>query len=177
MPCAALAVLAAGVPSCLPVVCVGDSWALSRLGFGPHDVEHSPDLLAACRGPCLEFRGRALGGEAPFLRLALLTLRQLFLASASGGCYALSKFRHELAGNRAIDQAAQVRERAGVYGPRLHPGAQFVEQCLGLILAAAEQSRRRGPFFGEQGIWKNQITTTLRATHLAARFLCVLWLY
>ena len=169
--------LAAGLPVCSPVDCVEDSWALPRLGFGPHDVEHSPDLLAACRSPGLVFRGRALGGEALFLCVALLALHQLFLTPSPCSRDALPEFGHELACNRAIDQATQIREWAGVDGPCLHPCAQFVEQRLGLVLAATDQSLRCNSLLREQGIWKNQFTTTLRVANLATRFLCVLWLY
>ncbi|MDP2322999.1 MAG: hypothetical protein Q8N51_03110 [Gammaproteobacteria bacterium] len=37
-----------------------------------------------------------------------------------------------------------------------------------MIAAAIQQNKRRGPFFREQRVWKDQITTTLRLIRIAA---------
>jgi hypothetical protein len=115
---------------------------------------------AGCE-PSLVFRGRALGGKTLLLGFALLAQAQLFRLSAPGRRHALAQFRHELAGQGSSDQTTQVGDRAGMDCIRLHPGAQFVEQGLGLLRAALNQEECRRTLFREQAFRQDQITTTI----------------
>jgi hypothetical protein len=134
-----------------------------------HRVEHFPDLRPACGYLGLVFRCCALGGKAAFLCLALLAQDQFLLVPAPGYRNPQSQLRDELAGDRTPDQTAQVRDRARVHRFRLQARAQFVEQRLGLIRAALDQEERRGSFFREQSLGKDQITTTVRSVFIATR--------
>jgi hypothetical protein len=120
--------------------------------------------LGAARGdPGLVFRGRALGGKALLLGLALLAQDQFLSMPAPGRRNALSQFRHELAGQGAPDQATQVGHRAGMH--RVFACIRALSsssKAWACERAALNQDKRRLPFFGEQGFRQNQITTTLR---------------
>lgn len=83
-----------------------------------------------------------------------------FRPSSACGSNAQSGFRNEAPSQRPRHEAAQVGERRGGHGARLHAGSEFVEQRLGLIGVPAHQRSRDGSLVGCQPCRKNQITTT-----------------
>ena len=113
------------------------------------------------------FRGSGFGGNAPLLGVALLTQGLVLLVPAPDSRHALSQFGHELACQGTPDQTAQVGDRTGMHRVCLHSGREFVEQGLGVLGAALNQGKRRGPFLGEQALRQNQITTTTLRVSLA----------
>ena len=97
--------------------------------------------------------------------------------SAPDSRNALSQFRDELTNQGPVDQAPQVGDRAGMHRVCLHSGREFVEQGLRVLRAALNQGKRRLPFFGEQALRQNQITTTTLRVSLARDDLrCEWWL-
>lgn len=130
-----------------------------RADAAAHVAQQFADALPALALARLVFGGCTLGGEPAFFGV-LRPARCCFPVEAIAlGGNAGRKLWHELASNGALDQAAQVGDRAAhPFG--LQPAGEFVEERLGLVGHLAQQPLGCVSLLGQQPIREDQCFTT-----------------
>ena len=130
-----------------------------RADAAAHVAQQFADALPALALARLVFGGCTLGGE-PALFGVLRPARFCFPVEAIAlGGNAGRKLWHELASNGALDQAAQVGDRAAhPFG--LQSAGEFVEERLMLASHVAQQPLGCVSLLGQQPIREDQCFTT-----------------